>query len=121
MIYRLCLQELAILLPFPLPHSFSSYVTFTRVSDGAQIMTDGNLRSFDFAAGSKRTFVVPLVANETYLVTVNPPAGSPSFFPANLTIQFRDGGSCAGGITFQVPSSPTAQWNVTRTNKINWR
>ena len=73
--------------------------------------------------GTRRFFSAPVIANETYIVTIVPPTNNPDFFPANISMGYRDGGGCAGPVTFLVPSSPTAQWIVrdNRPNVVNWR
>ena len=99
-----------------------SYLILTRLSDGRQITSDGNLNSVD-DYGTRRFFSAPVIANETYIVTIVPPTNNPDFFPANISMGYRDGGGCAGPVTFLVPSSPTAQWIVrdNRPNVVNWR
>lgn len=91
-----------------------SFVTITRRDPSGGNVTrvsDGNLNDFQ-AYAEWRRYTFSVLAPGEYQITISPPSRKPTWAPAGVTIGFRDGGGCGGGVTITLNPVSTSLWSI---------
>ena len=98
--------------------SDDSFLRITRISDGQQLVVDGNLQETN-PNENQRNYIVTLLANQVYQVEVIPSSSNPSFLAVNATIQVADAGLCGQGLTLRFVQVANKPWLITPSDYIS--